>query len=174
MSGIVEIIGGTTVDIYVSVRRFPPGTGAEFGRSTVADCGRGAGLSVGGNGGLAAYILGRLGQPARLHTRLGRDFWGSWLRAQLEAAGVQLASDSTDEESSTNIVATDGGGNRLSFFHAPEAQYAVAPPLPDTRVMFLGGCPHPTAELMASYVRPYRDAGATTVMDIGPAMPQPF
>ena len=40
--------------------------------------------------------------------------------------------------------------------------------------MFLGGCPHPTAELMASYVRPYRNAGATTVMDIGPAIPRPF
>jgi len=174
MSGIVEIIGGTTVDIYVSVRRFPPGIGTEFGRSTLAQCGRAASLSVGGNGGLAAFMLGRLGQPARLHTRLGRDFWGGWLRAQLEAAGVELASDSTDEESSTNIVAIDGGGNRLSFFHPLEAQYAVAAPLPDTRVMFLGGCPHPTAELMASYVRPYRDAGATTVMDIGPAIPRPF
>ena len=76
MSGIVEIIGGTTVDIYVSVRRFPPGTGTEFGRSTLAQCGRAASLSVGGNGGLAAFMLGRLGQPARLHTRLGRDFWG--------------------------------------------------------------------------------------------------
>jgi len=174
MSGIVEIIGGTTVDIYVSVARFPLGAGAEFGRSTLAHCGRAASLSVGGNGGLAAYILGRLGQPARLHTRLGRDFWGSWLRAQLEAAGVELASDDTDEESSTNIVATDGGGNRLSFFHALEAQYAVAAPLPDTRVMFLGGCPHPTAELIASYVRPYRNAGATTVIDIGPSIPWPF
>src|SRR5205814_1519851 len=133
-----------------------------------------ANLSVGGNGGLAAYILGRLGQPARLHTRLGRDFWGGWLRARLEAAGVELASDSTDEESSTNIVATDGGGNRLSFFHPLEARYAVAAPLPDTRVMFLGGCPHPTAELMASYFQPYRNAGATTVMDIGPAIPRPF
>src|SRR5438874_2459163 len=174
MSGIVEIIGGTTVDIYVSVPRFPPGTGAEFGRATLAHCDRAASLSVGGNGGLAAYILGRLGQPARLHTRLGRDFWGGWLRARLEAAGVELASDSTDEESSTNIVATDGGGNRLSFFHPLEAQYAVAAPLPDTRVMFLGGCPHPTAELIASYVRPYRNAGATTVIDIGPAIPRPF
>ena len=174
MSGIVEIIGGTTVDIYVSVRRFPPGIGTEFGRSTLAQCGRAASLSVGGNGGLAAFMLGRLGQRARLHTRLGRDFWGGWLRAQLEAAGVELASDSTDEESSTNIVATDGGGNRLSFFHPLEARYAVAAPLPDTRVMFLGGCPHPTAELIASYVRPYRNAGATTVMDIGPAIPRPF
>ena len=174
MSGIVEIIGGTTVDIYVSVPRFPPGTGAEFGRATLAHCDRAANLSVGGNGGLAAYILGRLGQPARLHTRLGRDFWGGWLRARLEAAGVELASDSTDEESSTNIVATDGGGNRLSFFHPLEARYAVAAALPDTRVMFLGGCPHPTAELIASYVRPYRNAGATTVIDIGPAIPRPF
>ena len=174
MSGVVEIIGGTTVDVYVSVPRFPPGTGAEFGRSTLAHCDRAASLSVGGNGGLAAYILGRLGQPARLHTRLGRDFWGSWLRAQFEAAGVELASDSTDEESSTNIVATDGSGNRLSFFHPLEAQYAVAAPLPDTRVMFLGGCPHPTAELIASYVRPYRNAGATTVIDIGPSIPRPF
>src|SRR5438477_859484 len=174
MSGIVEIIGGTTVDIYVSVPRFPPGTGAEFGCATLAHCDRAANLSVGGNGGLAAYILGRLGQPARLYTRLGRDFWGGWLRARLEAAGVELASDSTDEESSTNIVATDGGGNRLSFFHPVEAQYAVAAPLPDTRVMFLGGCPHPTAELIASYVRPYRNAGATTVIDIGPAIPRPF
>ncbi|TME21125.1 MAG: carbohydrate kinase family protein [Chloroflexi bacterium] len=109
-----------------------------------------------------------------MHTRLGRDFWGSWLRAQFEAAGVELASDSTDEESSTNIVATDGSGNRLSFFHPLEAQYAVAAPLPDTRVMFLGGCPHPTAELIASYVRPYRNAGATTVIDIGPSIPRPF
>ena len=174
MSGMVEIVGGTTVDIYVSVARFPPGTGAEFGRSTLAHCGRAASLSVGGNGGLAAYILGRLGQPARLHTRLGRDFWGSWLRAQLEVAGVELASDSTDEESSTNIVATDGAGNRLSFFHGLEAQYAVAAPSPDTRVMFLGGCPHPTAELIATYVRPYRNAGVTTVIDIGPSIPRPF
>jgi len=174
MSGMVEIVGGTTVDIYVSVARFPPGAGAEFGRSTLAHCGRAASLSVGGNAGLAAYILGKLGQPARLHTRLGRDYWGSWLRAQLEVAGVELASDSTDEESSTNIVATDGGGNRLSFFHALEAQYAVAAPSPDTRVMFLGGCPHPTAELIATYVRPYRNAGVTTVIDIGPSIPRPF
>src|SRR2546421_9185165 len=100
MSGIVEIIGGTTVDIYVSVDRFPPGTGAEFGRSTLAQCGRAASLSVGGNGGLAAYILGRLGQPARLHTRLGGGFLGSWLRAPLEVGGVELALANPDQESS--------------------------------------------------------------------------
>src|SRR5437667_4172735 len=151
MSGIVEIIGGTTVDIYLSVPRFPRGIGAEFGRSTLAQCDRAASLTIGGNGGLAAFMLGRLGHRARLYTRLGKDFWGGWLRAQLEAVGVELASDSTDEESSTNIVAIDGGGNRLSFFHPLEAQYAVAAPLPDTRVMFLVGCPHPTAELMAIY-----------------------
>src|SRR5205807_10070810 len=136
--------------------------------------GRAASLSIGGNGGLAAFMLGRLGQPARLHTRLGRDFWGGWLRAQLEAAGVELASDSTDEESSTNIVATDGGGNRLSFFHPLEAQYAVAAPLPDTRVMFLGGCPHPSAELMATYDGPYRHADDTIVMGLGPALARPL
>src|SRR2546429_3112333 len=102
MSGIVEIIGGTTVDIYVSVARFPPGTGAEFGRSTLAHCGRAASLSVGGNGGLAAYMLGRRGQPARLHTRLGRDFLGRWLRGPLPAAGGGLGSVHTHAESSTH------------------------------------------------------------------------
>src|SRR2546429_3122388 len=105
MSGIVEIIGGTTVDIYVSVRRFPPGTGTEFGRSTLAQCGRAASLSVGGNGGLAAFMLGRLGQPARLHTRLGRDFWGGWPRAQPQAAGGEAASGQTRQEDSPNNLA---------------------------------------------------------------------
>ena len=174
MSGVVDIIGGTTVDIYISVPRFPSGIGTEFGHSTLAHCGRAARLSVGGNGGLAAFMLGRLGQPVRLHTRLGQDFWGGWIRAQLEAVGVEVASDSTDEESSTNVVATDGEGNRLSFFHALEAQYAVPAPLPETKVMFLGGCPHPSAELIASYVRPYRNARVTTVVDIGPSIPRPF
>jgi sugar/nucleoside kinase (ribokinase family) len=174
MSGVVDVIGGTTADIYVSVPRFPRGVGAEFGRSTLAHCARPAGLSIGGNGGLAAYLLGRLGQPVRLHTRLGRDFWGDWLRAQLEAAGVELASDSTAEESSTNVVATDRDGNRLSFFHALEAQYTAPTPVPETRVVFLGGCPHPNAELMASYLRPFRNAHVTRVIDIGPSIPRPF
>src|SRR3989442_14421720 len=101
MSGVVEIIGGTTVDVYVSVPRFPPGTGAEFGRSTLAHCDRAASLSVGGNGGLAAYILGRLGQPARLPTPLGRAFCGSWLRAPFQAAALSLVSDRTPQEGST-------------------------------------------------------------------------
>ncbi len=174
MSGVVDIIGGTTVDIYVSVPRFPRGIGAEFSRSTLAHCGRAASLTIGGNGGLAAFMLGRLGQRVRLYTRLGEDFWGGWIRSQLEGVGVELASDSTDEESSTNVVATDGEGSRLSFFHALEAQYVVRAPLPDTKVMFLGGCPHPNADLIASYVRPYRNAGVTTVMDIGPPIPRPF
>src|SRR2546429_8531008 len=74
MSGVVDIIGGTTVDIYVSVPRFPRGIGAEFGRSTLAQCDRAASLTIGGNGGLAAFMLGRLGHRARLYTRLGKDF----------------------------------------------------------------------------------------------------
>src|SRR2546428_11102840 len=87
MSGVVEIIGGTTVDVYVSVPRFPPGTGAEFRRSTLAHCDRAASLSVGGNGGLAAYILGRLWQPAPLHTRPGGDFLGNRLPAPVQGGG---------------------------------------------------------------------------------------
>src|SRR2546429_7704797 len=117
MSGIVEIIGGTTVDVFVSVRRFPPGIGAEFGRSTLAQCDRAASLSIGGNGGLAAFMLGRLGQPARLHTRLGRDFWGSWLRAQLEAGGGGMGSGSTHEGRFSKNVAPHRGGKRPSLLH---------------------------------------------------------
>lgn len=110
MSAVVDIIGGTTVDIYASVPRFPRGIGAEFRRSTLVQCGRAASLSIGGNGGLVAFLLGRLGQSARLHTRLGQDFWGNWLRTQLEAAGVELVSEGADAESSTNVVATDDEG----------------------------------------------------------------
>src|SRR5947208_16715083 len=112
MSGIVEIIGGTTVDIYVSVRRFPPGIGTEFGRSTLAQCGRAATLSIGGNGGLAAFMLGRLGQPARLQTRLGEDFRGRWLRAQLGDGGVDPAWGRRDGGTLANVVARATRGNR--------------------------------------------------------------
>jgi len=174
VNGVVDIIGGTTADIYVSAQRFPRGIGREFGDSTLAQCDGSATLSIGGNGGLTAFLLGRLGQPVRLYTRLGRDFWGKWLRAQLEAAGVELALASSDEGSSTNVVATDGEGNRLSFFHPVKAQYAPAGPLADTKVMFLGGCPHPSVDQMANYIRSYRKARVHTVMDLGPSIPQPF
>lgn len=174
MSGDVHVIGGTTADIYVSVARFPSGSGGEFGRSTLAQCARAALLSIGGNGGLAAFILARLGQSTRLYTRLGRDFWGNWLRGQMEGAGVELVLHCADEDSSTNVVATDSEGNRLSFFHPPDARYASPAPGPETCVMFIGGCPRPDTDLIASYARPYRQAHATTVLDIGPAIPRAF
>ena len=174
MSGQVDVIGGTTADIYVSVPRFPPGRGGEFGRSTLAHCAHAALVSIGGNGGLAAFLLARLGQPTRLFTRLGRDFWGNWLRDQLNDVGVELVSAGTDVDSSTNVVATDGAGNRLSFFHPPDPRYDAPTPGPDTRVMFIGGCPHPDIELIGSYARPYRNAQVTTVLDIGPPIPRLF
>jgi len=174
MSGHVDAIGGTTADIYVSAPRFPRGIGGEFGRSTLAQCGRAALLSIGGDGGLAAFLLAKLGQPTRLYTRLGRDFWGNWLRGQLEKVGVELIFDSVDEDSSTNVVATDSEGNRLSFFHPPVARYASPAPGPDTRVVFIGGCPHPDPDLIGSYLRPYRLAHVITVMDVGPAIPRAF
>ena len=98
--------GSTSLDLCISVERFPlPGQSI---LGTFAH-------HAGGKGANQAVAAARLGVPTLLCTRLGTDSAGEVLRRSLETSGVIVdAIETADgEKSGTAVVAVDAGGSNL-------------------------------------------------------------
>jgi len=109
----VLCIGGVTVDIVVRpVERLPEAGTLAVVSQTAA--------YVGGCAANAAIDLGRLGVPASICCRVGKDLFGNFVLRELEDNHVRTAGVVTDPSvgTSSSVVAVNGAGER-SFLYYP-------------------------------------------------------
>jgi ribokinase len=163
----VEVVGNTVADILVETPRFAPGTDEEFSRDSLVVLEGPARLSVGGNAGRLALVLGRLGLEVRLYTSIGQDAWGAWLRSELVGAGVELKGETT-ARSATNVVATDGDGKRMSLFFPGGAAPGPAGGDGQCALAVFATCPLPGPASLATWAAGRRRDGVPALVDIGP------
>lgn len=171
------VVGCTTVDVLAGgLAQLPTvRAGDEFTPQTLVELPAPPAFTIGGNGGNAAYVLGRLGRRAVVVSCLGDDMLGRQATGWLGGAGVELVRVPPDR-TSCNLVATDLDGNRYSFFHPvafdePALVGAV-------RVVALGGgdhlhlagFPHPAYRTLRQLLDEAAAAGASASLDIGPAL----
>lgn len=182
------VIGTTTLDLFNrGITHMPTVRGDEFTVDSLVFCQQPLQLLLGGNGGIAAYALARLGAPVVLGSALGQDTPGDLLQGWLHKAGVDtcaLLCHPTAATSTTTVV-SDGAqgmpGNRLAFHHAGSSHAYAPTDLPTDLVqrsavllvsaftLFLQWRPQGFAQLLAQA----KAAGAITALDIGPAIGQP-
>lgn len=179
------IFGTTTLDIFNSgIQKMPRFEGDEFTVDSLAFCERPLRMSLGGNGAVTSFVLGKLGANVALCSAIGQDQPGEILTGWLQPANVDLRGlvRKQNAATSTTTVVSDRERNRVSFHHAG-ASYAYAPDdLPAellnqaTAVLFSSLTLFPAwrsrgvTELMTEAKR----KGALTALDIGPAIGQPI
>ena len=69
-------------------------------------------MGLGGNGGSASYVLGKLGRKVHLNAPIGQDPAGQLVRGWLERAGVKCTAP-TGRSTMQAITAVDASGRRL-------------------------------------------------------------
>ena len=174
----VTVLGGTTLDLLAAgLPRLPAAdeAGDEFTDRSLVHLPTAPVVTIGGNGGNAAYALARLGCPVHLVTSLGRDPLGQAALGWLEAAGCQVTL-LPPELTSVNVSATDTAARRACFFFpvATDREAALAC-LDGFRFqpgdhLLVTGYPHPEEEVTAAWAARARQAGATVSLDVGPAV----
>ena len=167
------IVGATTVDVFVpAVRRVPSFGGDEFTVANLESLESAPRMRLGGNGAIAASVLGRLGESPILFTNVGEDDWGSWARARLEACGVQVRAMRPGLRTSVHIAVVDRSLRRMSLFYPGTTLVPHAGQLGQPELALVGGCPHPSSVDLARLLE--RLDGAITLLDIGPNIGQGF
>lgn len=160
-------IGSVTTDIMLSpVDALPrPGVLQAVGTSSI---------HVGGCASNAAIDLAKLGAPAALACRVGRDSFGSFVKEQAAGAGVEISwVVEGPEQTTTSVVCINSEGER-SFLYYPGSTSALTrqdlpDPLPeDCGIVFVAGAMLMDAfdgEPCAALLRQAQGQGKYTVMD---------
>ncbi|MEZ4708389.1 MAG: carbohydrate kinase family protein [Caldilineaceae bacterium] len=161
----------------------PQFQGDEFTVDSLAFCEQPLRMSLGGNGAVTSYVLGKLGASVTLCSAIGQDPPGDILAGWLTQGGVDLRGllRFEDAATSTTTVISDRALNRVSFHHAGASHAYTPAHFPEelmgqaTAVLFSSLTLFPAwrgaaiADVMARAKR----NGALTALDIGPAIGQP-
>ncbi len=112
---VVAVAGSAGLD--VTLRDPPRHWIGEVGRDvythrTLLPLHRPPDMGLGGNGGSASYVLGKLGRKVHLNAPIGRDPAGQLVRGWLEGAGVKCTTPS-GRSTMQAITAVDASGRRL-------------------------------------------------------------
>lgn len=181
---MIIVLGTTTVDLFLSgLDHMPVPEGDEFTSDNFAFCSDPTTVTLGGNGANTAYVLGRLGANPSLCSAIGRDVFGSVVEGWLDEAGIRTGElvRSDTGTTATTVVISDENNNRQSFHHAgatatftrndiSDGYFAQADFLLVTGYQLLQGW---RTDGMAQALQEAHDAGATTLLDIGPAIDNP-
>lgn len=181
---MILVIGTTTVDLLVSgFDRLPRLEGDEFTVNSLVFCREPLRTLLGGNGANSAYVLGKLGAETALCSAIGRDALGGLVEAWLHEANVDTAAlvRTPSQATPTTTMLLDAASNRLSFHHAgPSFTF-------DSSALDASVLGRATAVLVTGYplLRAWRPEGiqrvlvaakkqgATTALDLGPAIYPP-
>lgn len=177
------VIGTTTVDFVVRGMPAQAGLGDGFRADNLVFCDEPLLMLMGGNGGNAAYVLGKLGAKTAVCSSIGRDDLGDWLAEKLAAQGVNLAGlmRHPDLATSTSTILLDRD-ERQSVFHHKGATdglnlTAVHESLfTQAKVLLVSSFtlfPQMRAGGFAHALQLAHEAGGITALDIGPAIGEP-
>lgn len=111
------IIGGTSVDTIVHLDTLPSGIPQTLWPKEVY-------RSLGSTGAGKALNLSALGVPVRLHTLLGKDAEGDFIRKALAEKSVELLVEETDQPTEQHVNLMDAKGERISIFTHPPVEPA--------------------------------------------------
>jgi ribokinase len=164
----IVVVGSLNADFVVRVDRFPaPGETLRGDRFDVF---------AGGKGGNQAAAAARLGGRVAMVGQVGGDAQGAWLRASLEAAGVDARRVSTDDSVSSGValITTDATGQNeivvvagANGTFAPDRLAPAAALLQQASVVLLQlEIPMATVERAATETRA---SGAILLLDPAPA-----
>ena len=119
------MIGPAAVDfLAVDLPTLPQGRGDEFNEETLVRLPQAPQITIGVNGGNAAFVLGRLGIRTRLVSPLGEGLLGQAVRGWLDEVGVAIDQVGPSLTSSNYVVKTVSG-DRGSFFFSVEPDHAA-------------------------------------------------
>jgi sugar/nucleoside kinase (ribokinase family)/GNAT superfamily N-acetyltransferase len=178
------VIGTTTLDLFNGgIAQMPTVRGDEFTTDSLVFCQEPLQMLLGGNAGIAAYALARLGAPVAIGSAIGGDPSGDLLQSWLQAAGVEtsgLLRHPTAATSTTTVV-SDQSRNRLAFHHAGSSHHYAPGDLPDallarTKVVLLSAFTLLNQWRLDGFTDllvKAKKQGVITALDIGPAIGQP-
>ncbi len=166
------IVGGTGVDLILPrVARLPSWPAhLEFTAANLVLLKTPPLVTIGGNGGNAAYVAAHCGAEVKLSTNLGDDAFGELVSGWLGRVGCVVVAAAKGGRTALNVTAADQGLRRATFFYP-----GVAPRLPPIRLTnrpagwaLICGWPHPSASAAAARFKAWRRQGWRTAYDIGP------
>jgi len=178
------VIGTTTVDLFISgFDKVPHFEHDEFSTSSLAWCSKPLTTTLGGNGANSAYVLAAFGAPVALCSAAGQDMLGEivtgWLRERDVVLDGLVRSPTHSTAANTSLM--DERLNRISFYHPGALHELRFEDLPRdlfrrATTLLITGCSllpamHPDGYHAA--LQAVREVGATTAVDIGPAVGQP-
>jgi len=120
-SATIAVAGAAAVDMTVcdAPANWAGGAGGDdFLAAPVRMLRHPARMHLGGNGGAAAYVIGRLGARALLSAPIGEDAAGDLVRRWLGDAGVQVIAP-PGASTMLSITAATGAGRRLGTLQHP-------------------------------------------------------
>lgn len=177
------VIGTTTVDLLMRGMPALGELGDGFRASNLVFCDQPLEWLMGGNGGNAAFVCGRLGVPTAVCSSVGQDAWGEWLGQTLAAEGVNVDGlvRQPHRATSTSVILQAGDERQVVLHHRGATDEMGLTAVHTTL------CSRATALLISSYtlfsrlrsggfaqaLGLTRAAGGTTALDIGPAIGQP-
>ena len=94
-------------------------------------------MGLGGNGGAAAFVLGKLGLPVELYTSIGTDAPGQLIRQWLNQAGVRCIESNTAKSTMVALSAVNGQGLRVGCLKHPGEKVDWSLSASDTRATWL-------------------------------------
>jgi len=108
----IAVVGVSSVDI--TIREAPDWMGPTgrdvYTRESLHALEAPVEMGLGGNGGAAAYLLGKLGLQVELTTSIGTDAPGQLLRGWLKQAEIRCVKSKPAESTMVAISAVDGQG----------------------------------------------------------------
>lgn len=178
------VLGNATIDLFVGgIDALPTMDGDEFTNTSLIFTTKPLTVSIGGNGGNAAFVLGHFGEPTALCSAVGRDTMGDLLVNWLKQKNVCLDAlrQFEDDGTSTSTVVADSQMNRLTFHYGePTFRYRLEhiPPelLHTAEVLLISSYSLFTGVRGDGYqqmLEVSRHNGAITAVDIGPMLGVP-
>jgi ribokinase len=177
------VIGTTTVDFVVRGMPTHMGLGDGFRADNLVFCDEPLLMLMGGNGGNAAYVLGKLGAETAVCSSIGQDDLGDWLAEKLAAQGVHLDGllRQPNLATSTSTILLDSDERQSVFHHKGATDGLQVTAVHETlftqaKVLLASSYtlfPHMRASGFARALQLTHEAGGITALDIGPAIGEP-
>lgn len=177
------VIGTTTLDLIIRGSPALKGLGDGFRTGNLVFCEKPLLLLLGGNGGISAYGLAKLGVSTALCSSIGQDDTGDWLIDKLQEQRIDLSGLTRHPElaTSSSTILLDSAENQAVFHHKGATEALEL--LPAHRQL----CSQAEVLLASSYplfprmraggfraaLRIGHENGGITALDIGPAIDKP-